>query len=58
VRRADRVGDFRAELRLERIETLEEIQKEGVGLAHRFAYFGIDHVVKTTGRPFPAAEPR
>ncbi len=43
VRTADRVSGFRAELRLERIQkTLEEIQHERLGLAHGFAYFGVD----------------
>ena len=40
---ADRVGGFRSELRLERIQkTLEKIQHEGLGLAHGLAYLGVD----------------
>src|SRR5207253_2524221 len=40
---ADRVGGFRSELRLERIQkALEKIQHEGLGLAHGLAYLGVD----------------
>src|SRR5258708_19731372 len=50
VRAADRVRGLRPELRLERIqEALEEIQHEGVRLAYRFAYFGIDQRAEAAG---------
>jgi len=43
VRPADRVGGFRPELPLERIQkALEEIQHESLCLAHGLAYLGVD----------------